>query len=396
MPDFEVLYTEYENSRNGDICKFCKDHAENGTATRFLLVRSLDRSNLKDIVSLYSDETAGGSIRSLMEKAYNSSVTIDQLIAYIEEKRSELIRQREAELARLDEVLAVFPLANCGVRSDKVDDIVKSFVRNKSLKSLEDLTAELDHTILPRVRQYCLWSYYNQTSNDIIELFFLRHRAVIPTLRKIRNIDFFLKVGGQIIPFDLKFTHISDKYFDMASQGILPNTAEHRHDDFYIAGDPSKSEIKVIRAYYSAYKRAHKAAGLPNLIGLEKNDICEHLIHTGDPAAIQFVSDAKRRHGQLVPTTPEALHSLEWWNYKYQGERLFCNNNRLFVFLAYKDQFVDGHELKGRTAEIGRKIEDLLDGLTEASIHPVKYHYAKDAGRKGDYTALSLATIYCV
>ena len=24
--------------------------------------------------------------------------------------------------------------------------------------------------------------------------------------------------------------------------------------------------------------------------------------------------------------------TLEWWNYKYQGERLFSNNNRFFVF----------------------------------------------------------------
>ncbi len=392
MPDFISLYNEYENTKN--VCKFCSDYAENDVATRFLLIRSLDRVNLKDIITIYSEEDSEGNIRTLTEKAYNSSVTITQLITYIEGKRAELIQQREAELADLDNVLTDFPIVNCGVRNDKVDDIVKSFVRNKSLKSMDALLTELDDTILPRIRQYSLWSYYNQTSNDIIELFFLRHDAVIPTLRKIHDIDFFLKVGDRIIPFDLKFTHISDSYFDLASQGIICDTDEYHHDDFYVDDNSDASEIKVIKAYYSAYKRAHRAAGLPNLSGLEKNDFCELLISTGDVDAIHFVSEVKQRHEQYVPTTSNALHPLEWWNYKYQGERLFCNNNRLFVFLAYTNKFVDGRELKGKTAEIGQRINNLLDNLTETSIHTVKYHYDKDASLVGDYTALSLSTIY--
>lgn len=392
MPNFFSLYNEYENTKN--VCKFCSDYAENDVATRFLLIRSLDRVNLKDIISLYSEEDPDGNIRTLTEKAYNSTVTIAQLIAYIEGKRAELIQQREAELADLENVLADFPIVNCGVRNDKVDDIVKSFVRNKSLKSMDALLTELDDTILPRIRQYSLWSYYNQTSNDIIELFFLRHDAVIPTLRKIHDIDFFLKVGDRIIPFDLKFTHISDSYFDLASQGIIRNTDESLHDDFYVDDNSDASEIKVIKAYYSAYKRTYRSAGLPNLSGLEKNDFCELLISTGDVDAMHFVSEVKQHHERYVPTTSNALHPLEWWNYKYQGERLFCNNNRLFVFLAYTNKFVDGRELKGKTAEIGQRINNLLDNLTETSIHTVKYHYDKDASLVGDYTALSLSTIY--
>lgn len=391
MSDFISLYNEYEKTKN--VCQFCSDYAENDAATRFLLIRSLDRNNLKEIISRCSKEVPDGNMRVLTEKAYRSSVTIAQLIAYIESKRAELIQQREAELAGLDGVLADFRIVSCGVRSDKVDDIVKAFVRNKSLKSMDALLSELDGTILPRIRQYALWSYYNQTSNDIIELFFLRHSAVIPTLRKIHDIDFFLRVGDRILPFDLKFTHISDSYFDLASQGILPDGSHH--DDFYVDDHSDKSEIKAIKSYYSAYKHAHKAAGLPNLGGLGKNDLCEKLISTGDVDARRFVSEMKERHGQYVSAAPESLHRLEWWNYKYQGERLFCNNNRLFVFLAYTNKFVDGRELKGKTAEIGQKIQDLLDHLTEAGIRTVKYHYDKDPSLTGDYTAQSLSTIYC-
>lgn len=307
MSDFISLYNEYEKTKN--VCQFCSDYAENDVATRFLLIRSLDRGNLKEIISRCSGEVPDGNMRVLTEKAYRSSVTIAQLIAYIESKRAELIQQREAELAGLDGVLANFRIVSCGVRNDKVDDIVKAFVRNKSLKSMDALLSELDGTILPRIRQYALWSYYNQTSNDIIELFFLRHSAVIPTLRKIHDIDFFLRVGDRILPFDLKFTHISDSYFDLASQGIIPDVSHH--DDFYVNGHSDESEIKVIKAYYSAYKHAHKAAGLPNLGGLGKNDLCEILISTGDVDARRFVSEMKARHGQYVSAAPESLHRLE-------------------------------------------------------------------------------------
>lgn len=154
-----------------------------------------------------------------------------------------------------------------------------------------ELTSELDNVMLPRIRQYSLWSYYNQTSNDIIELFFLRHPAVIPTLRKIHDIDFFLKIDDQIVPFDLKFTHISDSYFDLASQGIIRNTDPTVHDDFYIDTNSATSEIKKIKSFYSSFKRQHRDLNLPNYGGFDKNNLCDLLISTTDADAISFVEE---------------------------------------------------------------------------------------------------------
>ena len=392
MSDFEKLYTEFERTKN--VCQFCEDHWENDAATRFLLIRSLDKDNLKDIIKKYSTADTKGKFPILTERAYNSSVTIDQLLSYIESQRAPLIRQREAEIEGLEELLMDFPIVSCGVRNDNIDDIVKKFVRNKSLKNMDDFYEMLDDYTLLRIRQYIMWSYYNQTANDIVELFLLRHPYVIPTLRKIHDIDFFLKLDGKIIPFDLKFTHISDEYFNLASQGILPNNNPLIHDNFYVADDPESNELKRIKAYYRDFRKEHRELGLPKMSGLDKNDICRLLINTGDRDAAQFVHEMKQEHENYVPSTPDELYKLEWWNYKYQGERLFCNNNRFFVFLSYLHEFVDGRELKGKTAKIGREITALLDGITASDIHTVKYHYDKDANRKGDYTALSISAIY--
>lgn len=332
MADFTTLHDSYEKAK--DVCGFCEQYAENNIATRFLLIRSLDTDNLRDIIKSYSTESPDGTIRVLAEKVYYTSVTIEQLIAYIESKRQELINQRTQELNGLQELLSEFPIVNCGIRNDKVDDIIKSFVRNKSLKTMDALEYELDNAILPKIRQYCMWSYYNQTANDIIELFFLRHPAVLPTLRKIRNIDFFIKIGERIIPFDLKFTHISDSFFDLTSQGIL-RSDDSIFDDFYIDPNSKTNELKALKAYYQAFKRKHRTFNLPGIRGQNKASLMCNLSATGDPVVTNFIEAFTAKHADYVPTSPEELYPLEWWNYKYQGERLFCNNNRLFVFLAY-------------------------------------------------------------
>lgn len=391
MTDFTTLYNSYEETK--DVCGFCEQYAENNVATRFLLIRSLDTDNLRDIIKSYATESPDGTIRVLAEKVYYTSVTIEQLIAYIESKRQDLINQRTQELNGLQELLSEFPIVNCGIRNDKVDDIIKSFVRNKSLKTMDALEYELDNAILPKIRQYCMWSYYNQTANDIIELFFLRHPAVLPTLRKIRNIDFFIKIGERIIPFDLKFTHISDSFFDLTSQGIL-RSDDSIFDDFYIDPNSKTNELKSLKAYYQAFKRKHRTFNLPGIRGQNKASLMCNLSATGDPVVTNFIEAFTAKHANYVPTSPEELYPLEWWNYKYQGERLFCNNNRLFVFLAYTNRFADGRELKGKTAAIGQKINSLLDNLSEVDFHSIHYHYDKQADLAGDYTALSLSTIY--
>lgn len=386
MVTFDTLYTEFEDTNN--VCAFFEKYDVNSVSTRFLLIRSLDKENLKDIITQYSSIKAVGNTRALTKLAYESPVTIPQLLDYIESKRPVLISAREHELEGLSDVLSQIPVVNCGVRNDKVDDIVKGFVRNKSIKSYDRLIDELDNSMLPRIRQYSLWSYYNQTANDIIELFFLKHSKIIPTLRKIHDIDFFLKLGEKIIPFDFKFTHISDSYFDLVSEGIACGT--NTFDDFNVT-NAEISELKKLREFYTRYRNKNID---PAPSKLSKMELVDFIYKIDDEESRKFITAMEKEHSKYVPITPDDLKILEWWNYKYQGERLFCNNNRLFVFLSYMTKFTDGRELKGKTKEIGKKISDLLDNLSESSIHQIHYHYDKEARLVGDYTALSLSTIY--
>lgn len=255
MVNFDTLFNEYANTKNGDVYALCQKYKENSVATRFLLIRSFDSNNLKKLLTQHNISFSGGKEKELMKITYHSCISINELLDYIEKKRPELIKEREKEVEGLETVLQQIPVVGCGIRNDNVNTIVQSFTRNKEIKSYEELIKSLDSDILSRVRQYCLWSYYNQTSNDIIELIFLKHKNVIPTLRKIYNIDFFLRVGKEIIPFDLKITHVSDEYFELASKGI--SIADSGHDDFTVNKN-TPSELETIKEYYKTYKKIIK------------------------------------------------------------------------------------------------------------------------------------------
>ena len=234
--------------------------------------------------------------------------------------------------------------------------------------------------------------HYNQTSNDIIELYFLKHLSIIPTLRKIHDIDFFIKIDSKIIPFDLKFTHISDDFFNMASQGI--DDSDSGSDNYEVNQITQTNELKQIRAIYNTYKKAHRELTLLAASKLSKDEMISILEDAHDPDINSQIEQLKLNHANYVPATADDLEKLEWWNYKYQGERLFCNNNRLFVFIAFGNKFTDGRELKGKTREIGEKITELLDNLRMVDIHKINYHYDKEASLVGNYSALALSTIY--
>lgn len=390
MANIEQLYREYEDTKN--VCEFYDNYNDDErTAERFLLMRSLDKPDLINIYNRYVGEAElRGRIKEILFEVYNTDITIDQVLDYVNEKRDELITSRSEELEGLDDLLRVFPIEECGIRNDKVDDIIKGFVRDKSVKTIEEMQDRLNNVVLPKVKQYSLWSYYNQTANDLIELALISNERVVPTLRKIHDIDFFIVSNGRIVPFDLKITHISDDYFEKLSKGILQ--ADGTSGDDYYIGD-SDSEIKMIRREYKNIRRNHD---IPSTSGLKKEELIDYLVQLNDGQVTMVVEHFRDRRRQYVDETASDLRKLEWWNYKYQGERLFCNNNRLFVFLAYRSLFIDGRPLKGRINELKDLITSMIDNVDSAdqALHTIHYHYDKEASLIGDYTASAMSVLY--
>lgn len=371
MIDFDTLNNLFETKK--DFHKMFTTYGDD--ATRYALLRSLDNSNIKEFLKNKIDTS---DTKKLLCNAYNSDVTIDDIVKFIMSKKEDILQVRKMNEKFLISIVEDMDVVNCGIRNDQVDDIIKPFVRNKEFTSLDDMTSELDNKLLPRIRNYVYWSYFNQLSNDLIENSFYMHPSIIPTLRKIHDIDFFIKIEDKIIPFDLKITHISDDFFNTYSEGL---NESNKDDSFESIGN--ESELKKIK---DIYKNAKNSFNLPNYGGLGKLEMLEILKEQNNAEINDEMKLIYENRLNMVNEISKNIKPLEWWNYKFQGERLFSNNNRFFVFLTHKSVFRDGKDLKKDVNDIRDSITRKLDTLTLSDIHEIKYIYEKDQRVNGNYT----------
>ena len=125
---------------------------------------------------------------------------------------------------------------------------------------------------------------------------------------------------------------------------------------------------------------------MPNYGGLSKLELIEILQEQNSKEIDSKLNTVFENRNKMVNEIADNIEPLEWWNYKYQGERLFSNNNRFFVFLAHKNEFKDGKDLKKDIKSIRDSITKKLDNLTLNDIHQIKYLYDKDPRVNGNYT----------
>lgn len=371
MTDFDTLNDLFEKEK--DFYKLFSDYDDD--AIRYSLLRSLDNQNIKEFLGNRIDTS---DTKKLLRNAYNSNVTISEVENYIMSKKEAILNERRLNEEVLINIVEDMDIVNCGIRNDQVNDIIKPFVRKKDFNSVDDINNELDNDLLPRIRNYIYWSCFNQLSNDLIENSFYSHPSIIPTLRKIHDIDFFIKIEGKIIPFDLKITHISDEFFNKYSEGLV----EENNNDTYISNNHD-SEIKKIKKYYSSIKKKYN---LQNYGKLSKIELLEILKSLNKEETNEKIDEFLENRKNMIFEIKNNIKPLEWWNYKFQGERLFSNNNRLFVFLAHLNEFKDGKDLKKNIKDIRTAITNKLDNLTLNDIHTINYIYEKNPKVNGNYS----------
>ena len=375
---FTALHKAYENKKT-DLCLLQKED----NFDRYILIRSLDKKHLQEILALKSEK----DIEVLYETAFCSANANKIYIDFIRQTYPSIRNERVEQEQHLAGIINEFGVVNCGVRNDDLNDLAKSLVRDKTIKTYKELTERIKKLTNERVSQYLEWQYYNQASNDLIEHFFNDHKNVLPTLRKIRDIDFFILQNNTIVPFDLKITHISDDYFDLLSSGLKSNSNKEFFDSFIPENQPS--EIEIIKAFYKENKDKFS---LPNLGGLDKESLIE-IISKSIPSSNQFIAEQFSNRKKMIEETQANPSALEWWNYKFQGERLFKNNNRFFVFLAFSDSFGDARPLKGQQGKLKKLITDKLDNFSIKGMSTINYRYEKDRSLRGDYTANSSSVL---
>lgn len=378
--DFRELHRLF-SKKETDLGKLQKEE----NFSRYILIRTLGKEHICEILNAHNIISISNDYNELYEQLFYANINNQEIISYIKNKYPEIRQQRHEEEAHLPEIIKNFGIVSCGIRNDNLNEESKRLVRDKSIASVEELNNAIDDLLQNKVKGYLLWEYYNQATNDLIEHLFNDNDNVIPTLRKITYVDFLIEINGEIVPFDLKITHISDEYFNCLSSGLVQDNG---NDSFSIGSNVN--ELKQIKNYYGSIKRTFD---LPNYGGLKKSEIIEILkrkhINTIDEKLNEFY--AKRL--KMVNSLEQNKKSIEWWNYKFQGERLFKNNNRFYIFLVYDDSFDDARPLKGKIELIADKVNTELNKLKNGEFNIIKYYYDKDPSVRGEYEIVSTSVL---
>lgn len=169
---------------------------------RFLKIRSLAKEHLVELCVGQGIETTNIEIWELRKSLFLSRISEERIGSYIRDKYESQRQQERREEQEIKRELQRLQTYQSSVWLGNVDSMLQRTVRR--VKDLKELEEQIQQTLLPMVGNYVKWSWYNQWTERIIGNMFTDHEEVIPTLRRVKAVDFFLRG----VPFDLKLTFL--------------------------------------------------------------------------------------------------------------------------------------------------------------------------------------------
>jgi hypothetical protein len=304
---------------------------------RFLLLRSLARKEYLEKIASEIGVAPQTSIKKYLDGIYLSDISrfdLERIIRDLDAfERSGRRRDEENILAEL------FKLRAFDWGGIHENDINKYLVDNyvKKITSYDDLVDKIENEILESLKGFVLCSWYNNWTSIIIEDIFKTHPRVLPTVGKIKQVDFFI----DSIPFDLKMTYFPVGFMEEQRQ---------RHG--------------VVKSEVSELKRVCKKFNLP--IDFERSsidvllDMIAALSESSNPLIKEIYGDFVERRRIIINETMENPKPLLKWLYERQGIQRFDTSNRLFLISIDQSSMENSWKLKRDHSLLQSKINDYL------------------------------------
>lgn len=226
-----------------------------------------------------------------------------------------------------------------------VDRYVKAF------QKYDELISKFDTEINRAVIGYILCSWYNHWSSILIEYIFKTHPFVLPTVGKIKKVDFFINN----IPFDLKVTYLPSNFIEKRrkSKGLKPELTE------------LKQKAKQANITYSNHKRQDDIYyEIVEKMKNKNDDFCKNSLKELKDTRISILNETLANPRLLVQNL-----------YEEQGEMRFDSSNRLFLVLIDSDDFDNSWKLKRNLNLLTPSIMKYLDEFPEKNIDDLKVSF---------------------
>ncbi|MEI8078050.1 MAG: hypothetical protein WCH61_00290 [bacterium] len=247
--------------------------------------------------------------------------------------------------------------------------LVSRFVKTDN-PSYENLLSKFDTEIEPAVRGYVLNSWYNYWSSVLIENIFKAHPAILPTIGKVKSVDFF--IHG--IPFDLKVTYFPSEYL----------AAERKAKGLPVELTFLKQQARDIGVVFD------KSADASTI----EHEIREKLKDRNDEDGRNIMDTLQNQNLAILDEARENSAKLAKWLYEHQGEMRFGAENRIYLILVDANDFSLSWKLKRNINLLRPVIARYLDKITSTGIKHMQVDFTFK-GKTGTFSALA-DTIFVV
>ena len=218
--------------------------------------------------------------------------------------------------------------------------------------SYDNLVAKFVTEINPAVQGYVLNSWYNYWSSVLIENIFKSHSAVLPTIGKIKNVDFFVND----MPFDLKVTYLPAEYIKQKrKEKGLP------------------VELTFLKAQAKALEISYNKDAKPGDVHYE---ITEKMKDRGDDSSKNVLTRLQTETLSILQDAQQQPKMLAKWLYENQGEMRFGAENRLFLVLVDTGNFADSWKLKRNIDLLKPLVVSYLDDFKNQNIKDLELSFS--------------------
>lgn len=230
--------------------------------------------------------------------------------------------------------------------------------------SYDHLMSKFETEINSTVQGYVLNSWYNYWSSVLIENIFKSHSVVLPTVGKIKSVDFFI----HDIPFDLKVTYLPTEYIKQKrKEKGLPVELTFLKQKAKEANIIYDKKAKPNNIFYEITEKMK-----------DRNDnLCQRTLQRLKDEKIEILKEA-----QVNPKL------LEKWLYENQGEMRFGSENRLFLVLVDTGDFNNSWKLKRNIDLLKPIIVSYLDNFRNKKIEDMQVNF-EFKGKPHGFSALA-------
>ena len=257
---------------------------------------------------------------------------------------------------------------------DYNNSLDKYLVRNyvKAISSYDELITKLNNEVMGTVSKYVINSWYNNWTSILIEHIFKKHQYVLPTVGKVKSVDFFIKD----VPFDLKVTYVPTGYVNEQRRKLqLGNEITNLKKQAKLANIAFDNDESDTVLYYSLTERMNDYVSShqqnKDLFG-EQDDkyvrICKNALE-----------ETKKSRNQIIDKIRYQPEDLMKWLYENQGEMRFGAENRIYIVLLNNEKWEESWKLKRNFELLDPVITNYLNNFNFNNVKKINFEFGGKA-----------------